>query len=283
MPITESAPRRQFGRRLAQLRRARQITGRALAAQLGIKQPALSKIENGKLIPSRDLLERLSAALHLTWAEHADLLGIADTMLRPLHRVELAHEQGHARIQKLVAALEFETLRNFRLSLVPGPLQIEPYVRSLFLPRGVHASQDKEAAIALRLEQARRLDDPTCRFQFLLHESALRARVAPPTVMAEQLTWILEATQLPRVEIRLLPQSLDYHSLGIEPPQSSFDLFDRALLAVDLNGCWLNIDDRATVDLYASYFAGLWQSAHVGDECRRGLRQIRHTHERATR
>lgn len=282
MPITESTPRRQFGRRLAQLRLSRQITGRRLAGQLGIKQPALSKIENGKLIPSRELLERLSAALHLSRAERADLLRLADTMLRPLHRVELTHEQGHARIQKLVAALEFETLLSFRLSLVPGPLQIEPYVRSLFLPRGVDASPDKEAAIALRLEQARCLNDPTCRFQFLLHESALRVRVAPPTVMAEQLTWTLEAMELPRVEIRLLPQSVDYHSLAIEPPQSSFDLFDRALLAVDLNGCWLNIEDGATVDLYESYFAALWQSAHVGDECRRGLRQIRREHERAT-
>lgn len=263
------------------MRLARQVTGRRLAAQIGIKQPALSKIENGKLIPSRELLERLSAALHLTHAERADLLGLADTLLRPLHRVELAHEQGHARIQRLVGALEFETLRCFRLSLVPGPLQIEPYVRSLFVPRGVDASQDMDDAIALRLEQARRLDDPTCRFQFLLHESALRARVAPSAIMAEQLTWILKAMQFPRVEIRLLPHSVDYHSLAIEPPQTSFDLFDRALLAVDLNGCWLNIEDGATVDLYAGYFAALWHAAHVGDECRRGLRQIQREHERS--
>lgn len=259
--FTETTPRRQFGRHVARLRTSRQIAAPALAPLLGITQPTLSKIEHGKLLPSRQVLERLVQALELTSRERNELFERAEAMLGLLHRVELAHEQGYARIQKLVSLLEFETFSCFRLSLVPGPLQTDSYVRALFCPGGARPTTDVRRAIRERLKQARRLKNPSRRYRFLLHEGALRVRVAPPNVMAEQLRHVEEVTSLHHVDVRVLRESVDYHELAIEPPQSSFDLFDRDLLAVDLNGCWLNLEDRTTLDRYGSYFEALWTAA----------------------
>lgn len=259
--FTETTPRRQFGRHVARLRTSRQITAPALAPLLGITQPTLSKIEHGKLLPSRHVLEHLVRALELTARERAELFERAEAMLGLFHRVELAHEQDYARIQKLVSLLEFETFSCFRLSLVPGPLQTEDYVRALFCPGGARPTADVRRAIQERLKQTRCLADPSRRYRFLLHEGALRTRVAPAQVMADQLRHVEQALALEHVDVRILRESVDYHELAIEPPQSSFDLFDHDLLAVDLNGCWLNLEDRTTLDRYGKYFTALWTAA----------------------
>lgn len=273
--VTDTTGRRQFGRHLARLRTERQISAPALAPLLGISQPTLSKIEHGKLLPSRQVLQRLARALKLSAQERVELLERAEAMLGLLHRVELAHEQGYTRIQKLVSLLEFKTFACFRLSLVPGPLQAEPYVRSLFCPGGVRPTADVERAIQERLTQTRRLADPARQFRFVLHDNALRTRVAPPEVMADQILHVEQSMGLDHVEVRLLSPDLDYHELAIEPPQSSFDLFDRDLLAVDLNGCWLNLEDRMTLARYASYFEALWTAALDEQATRAALRRLR--------
>lgn len=267
--------RRQFGSRLAQLRQARGLTSRGLAPLLGITQGTLSKLENGKHLPSPELLQALARALRLTATQRAELRELASAALTRLHRVQFRHEAAYAQIQKAVTAVDYHDRRVLQLSLIPGPLQTEGYARALFTAVA-DATSDVDAAVAERLKQAERVEDPARHFQFLIHEAALRTRIGAPRVMARQIERVEAVMDLEHVEVGVLPMSVDYPRLGLEPPQSGFDLFDAELLTVDLNGCWLTVEDRISVRHYSDYFDALWtRAALLGDACHEALQAAR--------
>lgn len=57
--------KKQFGKRLQQLRQARKMTQEELAEQVGISIESVSNIERGIHGPSFDNLEKIIAALHV--------------------------------------------------------------------------------------------------------------------------------------------------------------------------------------------------------------------------
>ncbi|MGW1068245.1 helix-turn-helix domain-containing protein [Streptomyces aureus] len=64
---------RTLGARLRALRVDVGLTGAVLAQRAGVGQPTVSKVENGRMVPSRDVLDRLSGALGLDAAVVAEL------------------------------------------------------------------------------------------------------------------------------------------------------------------------------------------------------------------
>ncbi|MFI0999297.1 helix-turn-helix domain-containing protein [Streptomyces galbus] len=77
---------RALGARLRGLRTEAGLTGAVLAHRAGVGQPTVSKVETGRMVPSLDVLDRLSRALGLdesTAHEVRDLLaavvGAADS------------------------------------------------------------------------------------------------------------------------------------------------------------------------------------------------------------
>src|SRR5690348_15067518 len=68
---------RALGARLRVLRTEAGLTGAVLAQRAGVGQPTVSKVETGRMVPSPDVLDRLSRALgldELTAREVGDLL-----------------------------------------------------------------------------------------------------------------------------------------------------------------------------------------------------------------
>ncbi|MFF9790600.1 helix-turn-helix domain-containing protein [Streptomyces bacillaris] len=57
-----------LGARLRALRAEAGLSGAALAQGAGVGQPTVSKVENGRMVPSSDVLERLARALLLNEA-----------------------------------------------------------------------------------------------------------------------------------------------------------------------------------------------------------------------
>ncbi|MFJ7969118.1 helix-turn-helix domain-containing protein [Streptomyces sp. NPDC096324] len=64
---------RVLGARLRALRLDAGLPGAVLAQRAGVGQPTVSKVENGRMVPSRDVLDRLSGALGLDAAVVAEL------------------------------------------------------------------------------------------------------------------------------------------------------------------------------------------------------------------
>ncbi|MFF4540774.1 helix-turn-helix domain-containing protein [Streptomyces aureus] len=56
---------RTLGARLRALRVDIGLTGAVLAQRAGVGQPTVSKVENGRMVPSRAVLDRLSGVLGL--------------------------------------------------------------------------------------------------------------------------------------------------------------------------------------------------------------------------
>lgn len=277
---TQNMARRQFGRRLAQFRQAHGYTGRGLAPELGITQGTLSKLENGKHLPSDKLLGALGKALRLTRDEQEELRALASAATTRLHRVQFRHEAAYTQIQRVVSAVEYQERRVLQLSLVPGLLQTRRYAQALFSAVSDSAA-DVKGAVAERRAQARQLRSASRQFRFLIHEAALRSPVGDNETMRQQLDHLEQAMAREHVQIGVLPLATDYAGQRLEPPQSGFDLFDDTLLTIDLNGCWLNVEDAAAVHQYSEYFEALWTRAALRDNhCRGVLRAARRTFAR---
>ncbi len=88
-----------IGERLRFLREQRDISGMALAKQVGVVPSQISKIENGVTNPSFDLLEKICAVFGITMSEFfADdnLYVIREKVIAKFDEVNLSEEQKAA-------------------------------------------------------------------------------------------------------------------------------------------------------------------------------------------
>ncbi|MFI2073185.1 MULTISPECIES: helix-turn-helix domain-containing protein [Streptomyces] len=97
---------------------------------------------------------------------------------------------------------------------VPGVLQTEAYARAVTRAAQRFApDQVVEQLVDARLERAHLLDGPTAPvFWAIVHEAALRVPVSSPTVISEQLAYLVQAVQArPNVVLQILPFAAGAH------------------------------------------------------------------------
>ncbi|HEY0700324.1 MAG TPA: DUF5753 domain-containing protein [Micromonospora sp.] len=105
-------------------------------------------------------------------------------------------------------------LRGYDESLIPGILQTREYAQALFRRRKAMSDEARERTVQVRLQRqallSRRLPKPP-RLESVLSEAVLRRVVGSPTVMADQLTKLLEIAALPNACLRVLPLAAGPH------------------------------------------------------------------------
>ncbi|MGW5864600.1 DUF5753 domain-containing protein [Streptomyces sp. NPDC055239] len=126
------------------------------------------------------------------WEEYRELL--------PAGFLDLAELEYHARYLKT-----FETVH------IPGLLQTEEYVRAIFAYSVPELPEDELAArVRYRLRRQTVIEgDSAPAYDAVIHEAALRIRVADRKVAQRQLQHILEATDRPHVSVRVVPFNVD--------------------------------------------------------------------------
>ncbi|MBV9312935.1 MAG: helix-turn-helix transcriptional regulator [Pseudonocardia sp.] len=195
---------RKLGEELRALRTLAGLSQRALGSRIGLRQPAVHRIETGSALPTLDelgawlsattgnddrreqLVPLLEAAHHPT-RSWSDLLG-EDRQL-----------QDRARIREEQCSL----IRVYTPAIVPGLLQTAEYARQLLnlvSPPGA----DVAAQIAKRLDRQHILYQDHRRFEFILGEQALLWSPGPE-VMPAQLDRLVSLSTLSTVEPRVLP------------------------------------------------------------------------------
>ena len=104
----------------------------------------------------------------------------------------------------------YERTRFFKAycsAVVPGFLQVPGYSEALLSAiaafRGI--PDDVEEAVAARMSRNRMLRSGNHRFALLVEESVLRYRLGDAEVMAAQLGYLLEATELPSISLGVIP------------------------------------------------------------------------------
>ncbi|MGW5643694.1 helix-turn-helix domain-containing protein [Saccharopolyspora sp. NPDC003762] len=101
-----------------------------------------------------------------------------------------------------------EDVRHVQAEIIPGILQVEPYIRTIHAewPRHLSDGSAEDSVMARKERQDKifnRQDPPTV--SFVLSESCLRRDVGGPAVMRAQLDYLADVAQQPNVQIQILP------------------------------------------------------------------------------
>ena len=198
----------------AELRKLRETTGmkaREAAALLGADSVQMSQIESGVAGVSAARVRRLAAHYACTDEGLIEALAAMATdrtrgwweeyrgVLPPVN-LDLAEAEHHAAF-----------LREVVITYVPGLLQTPDYARAVF---GYMRPELPDSELTPRVEHRMRRraviegDSPTP-YDAIVHEFALRIRVADRQVSRSQLRQILELTDQEHVSVRVIPVDQD--------------------------------------------------------------------------
>lgn len=254
--------RQSLASALRDLRRAAGLSGERLARRCHMSQSKISRIENGRLLPSVVDVDRVLRALGVDQATSTELLALARVANAEYQDVRASVRRGLHHRQRELAALEADAreMRHFLPTLITGLLQTPEYMRAAMDTPVEPAAGDTATAIALKLERQAILHDKSKRFEFLLTESALRWQLCEPSVMAVQLDRLVSLSWLPNIRIGVLPFGIQ---VG-DGPYHTFVIYDDHIVTIELFTGQLVLRDPKDIDHYhalASFFGGhaLWK------------------------
>ncbi|WAL96768.1 helix-turn-helix domain-containing protein [Streptomyces sp. Je 1-369] len=212
MPRKQPTARQErLGCELRKMREAAGLTAREAAQLLGAVPVTMSQIESGVTGVSEARLRRMAANYHcgdtalidaLTrmatdrtrgwWEEYREVL--------PPVFADLAELEHHAQFMQVIGTAH-----------VPGLLQTEDYARAVLAYR-VPELPDSELEPRLAHRMRRKLvlsSENAPPFEAVIHESALRTRVADRRVARAQLSSLLSATERTNITVRVIPFDVD--------------------------------------------------------------------------
>lgn len=209
------------------------LTGRSMAARLGWGPNKVSRLENGRQLPTRGEID--------AWTVACRRPDLADELIELLGRAEVARFSWRERLAGYHIDLHAAYTRLFEqtaevsmveVAVLPGPLQTQAYARAVLTSVAVvHATSatDIDNAVAERAKQARLLAEGGTSFEFIIAESVLRRAPCRPDEMIDQLDHLLTVTDDPGVTLRVLPDRAGVAAV----PVNSFHVFDHDLVLVE--------------------------------------------------
>ncbi|WP_328829553.1 helix-turn-helix transcriptional regulator [Streptomyces sp. NBC_00252] len=183
-----------FGQELAAALDHKGATQQELADFTGYKAPYVSKVKNGKALPS------------FHFAEGCDhFFNTPGSFARLLIRIS---QHGHP--EWFVPYVELEKsaakIEDYSTSFVMGMLQTPEYAQAVF--RAAHPRETEgqiKARVELRLRRRDVLDRPEPPFLWVIfHEAVLRTTVGTPGTMAGQLQHLVQMAESPHVTLQVL-------------------------------------------------------------------------------
>jgi len=260
--------REALGIRLRELRKRADLTGVELAERLGWAQSKVSRIEGGKQTASEHDI--------VSWVEAAEgPADLVDELLAVLRSIQADYvtwrrdlRTGVGAKQRSFLQLEHRTtsIRGFETCVMPGLLQTPDYARFRIaeMPSLHNASDDIQAALAIRMQRQQVIYDLDRQFHFILTETVLRNLLCPVDVMRGQLDRLLMLSALENVRVGVLP----FATRLPLAPLNGFWLFDDSLVSVETIGAEIHLRDPEEIALYAEAFNRLQAAASYGAEAR---------------
>jgi len=260
--------REQLAERLRDIRLDARLSARALAGATGWHESKVSRIESATRAPSEDDIRAWCRACN---AERAvpDLIAAsraADSMYIEWRKLQLA---GMRRVQASFVPL-LERTRLFKAycaAVVPGFFQTPGYARSLLgAISAFHGTPDDlDEAVEARMTRNRIVRSGIHRFAAIVEEAVLRQVVGDAEVMAGQLSYLLEVTELPMVSLGVIPFTARDRPVW---PLESFTIFDDERVSVELLSAQVNVTAPSELVLYARAFDRLASLAVYKDAAR---------------
>ncbi|MFF4454974.1 helix-turn-helix domain-containing protein [Streptomyces goshikiensis] len=210
MPPRDNPTARQqrLGTELRRLRERAGRTAREAAGLLSIDQAKISHMEAGRIGVSPDRIRRMCTFYQ------SDNLPLIDALcgIALEHRGQFWFDDFRGKLDPNwlnVAELELHAkkMRSSQSFTFPGPFQTENYARTLFggvMPK--LPADEIEARVAHRLQRFSIFEqDAPPQYTAIIHEAALRMRFGGRAVVREQLQHLIEVSERPSIEIRVIP------------------------------------------------------------------------------
>ncbi|MYV39860.1 helix-turn-helix domain-containing protein [Streptomyces sp. SID1328] len=259
-----------LGTRLRGLRAQAGLTGAVLAQRAGVGQPTVSKVENGRMVPSFDVLDRLSRALGLddtSAREVRDLLVAVEAAAD----AELASDDDGVAGAVLDDAVRSARLvQSFQCVVLPAMLQTAEYARHVFQSAPKPTSEAVGRAVAARVERQSALYESGREFVFVLTEAVLRTWPGSPALMLAQLDRLLAVESLSSVRLGVIPWRRAVPVL----PRHGFTMCDQRALVIEAFTSEQLVADPAEVTTYGETFKHFERAAVFGGEVRELLLRV---------
>ncbi|WP_084480449.1 helix-turn-helix domain-containing protein [Nocardia grenadensis] len=207
-------PRRALGRQLRKLRERAGLTQSAAARVAEVSPQSYGRIEDGRQTKVTDLgLNALANAYEATDEERRLLLDLAREI-----REATASGSGwwRAYADAIVSGFDHylaleeaaNWVTNWQTTVVPGLLQTREYRQALtWATNPDQPPEEVERTLDLASRRQNRLCQPDFRFEALLTEATLRYNVGSPAVMADQVKRLLSYSDVPGIDIRIVPNA----------------------------------------------------------------------------
>ncbi|GAA2084062.1 helix-turn-helix domain-containing protein [Actinomadura alba] len=185
-----------FGAELRTYRNKAGLSMNQLAESLGCSPQWIGQVELAEKSPSEEFAIDLDTYFDSDGGFHRLWKSIKRATRR---RVLLPGFPRYMELQR-----EAALIRSFVAQLVPGLLQIEPYIRAVMNPSLSSDALDERVAARLEQQEILRREKPP-HASFVLDEAVLHRPVGGPEVMREQLTRLAEFAESPHIQVRVLP------------------------------------------------------------------------------
>ncbi|MFJ4967887.1 Scr1 family TA system antitoxin-like transcriptional regulator [Streptomyces sp. NPDC088755] len=149
-----------IGRALRALRETSGLTGDAIARRASMSAGKLSKIENGRAMPTVQDVDLILSALGVSDAVKEQFLATARAEVTEATAWRLLRRMGPWKHQNTIKAVEAHTaaLRLFQGQLIPGLLQTPEYASAVFSLPPALADETRSRTVAARMERQATLD-----------------------------------------------------------------------------------------------------------------------------
>lgn len=283
--ITSESPtvaRRRLRLALRKAREAKGLTQNEVADSLGWSLSKVNRIENGEVTISgtdlkavMELLDVTDAGRTASWAADAKASRRRSVWDETRFREHLT--------PAMLKLLQFEgqatTIRCFHSTLIPGLLQTAAYAETLInFWREELSEEIRVTRVEVRPMRRRQVldqDDPPA-LLVVLDESAIHRKVGGQQVMADQLDELIELSNRPNIEIRIIPLD-DAAALAHIPPFILLDLGENDESAVLYREGFLvdEIDDEGPrARRHRRIFEQMWEASLGEAQSRRRMQAI---------
>ncbi len=272
-----------LGVRLRGLRTEAGLTGAVLAQRAGVGQPTVSKVENGRMVPSLDVLGRLLLALDLDESTSREVRDLLDAVEVAPDTVESSDEETPVGTVLDEAVRSARLVRSFQCVVLPAMLQSAEYARHVFASAPNSTPEAVGRAVAARVERQSLLYEPGRESVFVLTEAVLRTWPGNPSLMLAQFDRLLAVESLSTVRLGVIP----WRRAVPVMPRHGFTLCDQGAVVVETFRGERVVDDSDEVAEYEETFRRFEEAAIFGREVRelllRVMREFREMEDFATR
>jgi transcriptional regulator with XRE-family HTH domain len=256
--------RDELSRTLRDLRTASGLTIREVATKIGVASSTVSRLENGRYVPTPEQVEQLAQAVGARGAVRRHLVSLARDLRERTAPRQVLLRAGAATAQREFGRIEAAAghVQSFSPVMVLGLLQTADYAREVFA--SVAPADQVNDAVRARMERQRLLEgEGPPVFTQVMAEGALRWHVGSPELMAQQCEHIAAAAARGgRMKVGIIPwtQPIDVF------PMTGFDLYDaRAVIVGTITGTAFLKSEGDVAD-YGALFQRLVGLAVFGEE-----------------